>query len=78
LETEGACGWRQTSNSLRRLKGTFVDKVDADNGVGGAANSTDLVCTCTLTLHLPRTRCCSLMHLARHVLGLSIWHVAAL
>ena len=34
---------QQTTNASKRLKATFVDKVDADGGVGGAANTVDLV-----------------------------------
>lgn len=44
---ESRFDWRlraqQTINSQKRLKATFIDKVDADAGAGGAANCTDLV-----------------------------------
>ena len=36
-------GCAQTTNSMRRLKATFIDQVDAHAGVGGGANSVDLV-----------------------------------
>lgn len=36
-------GCAQTTNSMRRLKATFIDQVDAHEGVGGGANSVDLV-----------------------------------
>lgn len=36
-------GGAQTTNSMRRLKATFINQVDAHEGVGGGANSVDLV-----------------------------------
>ncbi|KAK9822863.1 hypothetical protein WJX81_005882 [Elliptochloris bilobata] len=34
---------RKTANASKRLKATFIDKVDADEGVGGGANTVDLM-----------------------------------
>ena len=41
--TADARGCAQTTNAMRRLKATFIDQVDAHEGVGGGANSVDLV-----------------------------------
>ena len=43
LLTKAEVDCAQTGNAMRRLKATFINQVDAHEGVGGGANCVDLV-----------------------------------